>query len=162
MRCDAYLGLGSNMGDRLGYLRAAVRELAAASEKLTVSSAYETEPVGIIDQPRFLNAACRISTRLSPWELLDVVRGIEAKQGRRRTVVGGPRTLDIDILLYGGLVMDTPELTIPHPRMHERAFVLVPLAEIAPDVVHPVLEETVAALLARLRGPRGVGVKLSL
>ncbi|MBM3948095.1 MAG: 2-amino-4-hydroxy-6-hydroxymethyldihydropteridine diphosphokinase [SAR202 cluster bacterium] len=162
MRHDAYLGLGSNMGDRLGYLRAAVRELAAISEKATASSAYETEPVGITDQPLFLNAVCHIVTRLDPWELLDTVRGIEAKYGRQRTVVGGPRTLDIDILLYDGLVMETPELTIPHPRMHQRAFVLVPLVEIAPDVVHPELKATVSALLAKLREPRGVGVRQPL
>lgn len=142
----AYLGLGSNMGIREEYLARAVAQLAShPGVKLTrTSSVYQTEPWGYTDQARFLNAVAEVYTALSPEELLDAARAVEAAAGRRREVRWGPRTLDVDILLYGPAAggveeiarhtVSTDELVIPHPRMWERAFVLVPLAELAPGI----------------------------
>ena len=142
----------SGMGGREANLRAAIAQLGQLGTVLAVSSFYETEPVGYLDQPRFLNAAALLRTTLSPLELLQALLGIEQKLGRNRaaTVPKGPRTLDLDLLLYRDSVLNTPELTLPHPAMEERLFVLEPLAEIAPELVHPVLGLTVRQLLAML------------
>ena len=134
---SAYLGLGSNLGDRRANLARAVERIGAA--RLTAiaarSSLYATAPVGVTDQPEFLNAVVEVRTALEPVELLDACLGIERELGRIRTVRWGPRTIDIDVLLVEGIALDEERLTLPHPRMTERAFVLVPLAEIAPGIV---------------------------
>lgn len=131
-----YLSLGTNQGDRLALLRTAVARLAALGPVVT-SSCYETAPVGLTDQPDFWNIAVRLETALAPHDLLEATQRIEAELGRTRTVRWGPRTMDIDILLYDHVVLDTPALTIPHPRLHERAFVLVPLLELWPAAALP-------------------------
>jgi 2-amino-4-hydroxy-6-hydroxymethyldihydropteridine diphosphokinase len=152
----AYLGLGSNLGDRQGNLNRALEFLSQRLRVDKVSSVYDTEPVGEIKQPRFLNLTCQVNTALPPQALLSLAKGVEAKLGR----VGGsgtPRIIDIDILFYGDQVVDTPELVIPHPRLTERAFVLIPLAEIAPTMMHPVNGKSVATLLQELKeGVQGV------
>lgn len=144
----AYLALGSNIGDREGYIKKAVELLKAHPQirVLAVSPLYNTAPVGFIDQPDFLNGAVAVDTVLMPHELLDVCLGIEKRLGRVRTVRWGPRTIDIDLLLYDDLVINDEDLALPHPRMHERAFVLQPLCDIAPDAVHPVYDKTVKQL----------------
>lgn len=146
----AYVGLGSNLGDRLGYLRAAVRGLSEAGNVVAVSSLYETPPVGYEEQPWFLNAVVAIETSLTPEELLRHLQRLEHAAGRDRPFPNAPRTLDLDILFYDDLVVDRPDLTVPHPRAYERAFVLVPLFEIAPSLRHPTLHQTIGELLARL------------
>jgi 2-amino-4-hydroxy-6-hydroxymethyldihydropteridine diphosphokinase len=143
----AYLGLGSNIGDRAGNLRSALGCLAAHMDVTTVSDMYETEPVGLENQESFLNLICCVRTSLTPGELLTVAKEIEVQLGRTPGVRNGPRTIDIDILLYGDLCLASRDLVIPHPRMTERLFVLVPLAAIAPDVVHPGLHATIRRLL---------------
>jgi 2-amino-4-hydroxy-6-hydroxymethyldihydropteridine diphosphokinase len=144
-----YLSLGSNLGDRAAHIRAAIEALEAAGvHQRRCSSLYATEPVGFTPQNWFLNSVLQAETSLMPRQLLRVVREIERKLGRRRMVQGGPRTVDIDILLYGSSVIRTAELEVPHPRMTARRFVLVPLQEIAPGLRHPSLRQTVAQLLA--------------
>lgn len=143
-----YLGLGSNLGDRLAALRAAVSELAALGQLAAVSSVYETEPWGEPEQPLYLNACCRLDTLMAPDLLHAATRQIEQRLGRqpaRRR--WGPRLVDVDLLLYDDLEISTPTLTIPHPRIAQRAFVLAPLAEIAPDVRIPGVGDPAAALL---------------
>src|SRR6266851_9809661 len=142
-----YLSLGSNVGDREGNLRAAIDELPHSGVAVTrVSSFYETEPVDLREQPWFLNCAVEVETHFDATMLLRALREIEAKMGSRKLVAKGPRLIDMDILLYGPETIDTPDLQVPHPRMHLRRFVLVPLAEIAPEVVHPVLKRKVKQL----------------
>lgn len=152
METTAYIALGANLGDRAANLRAAVEMLAASPgvRVVAVSPFYETEPEGYTDQPAFINAAAEIATTLSPHELLLLCQDVENKSGRVRTLKWGPRTLDLDILMYGETVMDTGELKIPHPLMHLRRFVLEPLASIAPDAVHPVTGKTITRLLEEL------------
>jgi len=137
----AYIGLGSNLGDRAGTIRAALAELAAAPgvRVVAVSGLIETDPVGYLDQPRFLNGAAALETDLPPRELLDLLLAVEARLGRDRSAVPaqGPRTIDLDLLIYENLELDEPGLRIPHPRLHERAFVLGPLAELAPALEVP-------------------------
>ena len=143
-----YLGLGSNVGDRARHLEAALAKLATPELRIVrVSSVYETEPVGFATQHWFYNLVAEAETNLFPMQLLARTSKIELALGRVRTVRNGPRTLDIDILLYGRAVVNTLKLEIPHPRMAERRFVLAPLAELAPDVRHPVNHQTIRALL---------------
>jgi 2-amino-4-hydroxy-6-hydroxymethyldihydropteridine diphosphokinase len=151
MSIITYIGLGSNMGDKLGICRRAVEMLGKAGRVIKVSSFYCTEPVGYANQEDFVNAVVKIETALSPAALLARCHVIEDALGRSRMVRWGPRTIDLDILLYGNQVIDDAELTIPHPLMATRAFVLIPLSEIAPETVHPVLHVTVAQILLGLR-----------
>jgi 2-amino-4-hydroxy-6-hydroxymethyldihydropteridine diphosphokinase len=141
-----YLGLGSNVGDREANLRDAIERLRALGEVVAVSSLYETEPVEFVAQPWFLNCAVALETERMPKLLLAALLAIEQQMGRRRTISKGPRTIDIDILLFGKSVVDTTALVVPHPALHERRFVLEPLAEIAPEVRHPVLKKTMREL----------------
>jgi 2-amino-4-hydroxy-6-hydroxymethyldihydropteridine diphosphokinase len=144
-----YVSIGSNLGDRVGNIHRAVTRLGESGQTVEkVSPLFSTEPVGYQDQPWFLNAALEVDTPLSPTELLEHCQEIESFLGRVRTFRDAPRTVDLDILLYGDRVVDKPGLQIPHPRMTERLFVLKPLCHIAPDAIHPVLGQNIRSLLA--------------
>jgi 2-amino-4-hydroxy-6-hydroxymethyldihydropteridine diphosphokinase len=153
----AYLGIGSNLGERLTYLQLAVDELAAAADVTVVgvSPVYETAPVGGPEQPDYLNAVVAVDTTLTAHELLHVAQGIEAEADRVRTVRWGPRTLDVDVLLVGDERVDDPDLVVPHPRMAERAFVVVPLADLDPEWAAriPADRDTVRPAGLALRAP---------
>jgi len=151
-----FIGIGSNLGEREAHVAAAIGRIAELpkAELVKVSSLIETDPVGVTDQGRFLNGAMELRTDLGPLELLDELQAIENDLGRVRTARWGPRTIDLDILLYDNVVIDGGRLSVPHPLMHEREFVLAPLAEIAPDAVHPATGKTVADMLSGLRGSK--------
>jgi 2-amino-4-hydroxy-6-hydroxymethyldihydropteridine diphosphokinase len=141
-----YLSLGSNLGDRVANLRTALDELGELGTVDAVSSFYETEPVELAAQPWFLNCAAKLDTEKMPRQLIAGILAIEQSMGRQRRQKNGPRIIDIDILLFGTSVIDAPSLTVPHPKLHERRFVLEPLVEIAPDVRHPVFKRTMREL----------------
>ena len=152
----AYLGLGSNLGNREDNLRGALDLLCRQMTLTALSSVYESAPWGYTPQPPFLNLACAVETHLSPTELLALAQEVEGKLGRTPTFRYGPRRIDVDILLYGDQVVATVGLQIPHPGMAERAFVLVPLAEIAADLAHPSLKRSIGELLADVAGKETV------
>jgi len=149
----AFVGIGSNLGDRERNIRRAVDEIAAMpfTKLVTVSSLYDSEPVGEVEQGNFVNAVALIETELAPNRLLWNLMLIEQRMGRARTIRWGPRTIDLDIILYGKSVVDEDGLVIPHPEMDKRAFVLIPLIEIEPDLVHPRSKEPVRKLLRKLK-----------
>ncbi|MFH1381771.1 MAG: 2-amino-4-hydroxy-6-hydroxymethyldihydropteridine diphosphokinase [Chloroflexota bacterium] len=153
-----YLSLGSNVGNREENLKKAVAMLAERMRVGKVSSIYDTDPLGVANHPRFLNLVCEVTTTLPPAALLAAAKGIEMRMGRAPAQPGTPlpRPIDIDILFYGDQVVKTPDLVIPHPRLSERAFVLVPLSEIAPDFIHPVSKKKVWELLKKVSGKAGV------
>jgi len=157
MRKVVYLSLGSNLGDRAANLGQAVGQLAELGAVVSVSSFYETEPVGTGPQPWFLNCAVRLDTEKMPRQLMAAILHLEESMGRQRRMEKSPRPIDIDILLFGSSIVDLPSLTIPHPRLHERRFVLEPLSEIAPDARHPVFKRTIRELRDGL--PPGQPVK---
>ena len=145
-----FIALGSNLQDRLENLRTAISHLPPRILPVTCSSIYETAPWGYLDQPYFLNQVIQATTDLSPEELLVYLKGIEIRMGRQPGIKLGPRLIDLDILFYGDLVLNTLSLKVPHPFLHQRSFVLVPLAELAPEKLHPVLKISVKDLLAEV------------
>jgi len=155
-RTVVYLGLGSNLGDREEQLNRAIELLAAKLDLEMTSSTYETEPVGYVEQPRFLNLVCRGYTELTPGQLLRLAKDIESEMGRVPSFRDASRPIDIDILFYDDEIIKTHNLTIPHPRLAERAFVLIPLAEIAPEMMHPGLKRSIGEMAATVDGRDGV------
>jgi 2-amino-4-hydroxy-6-hydroxymethyldihydropteridine diphosphokinase len=151
-----YLSLGSNLGDREANLRIAIEKLRDVGDVVAVSSFYETEPVEVTAQPWFLNSAVKFDTKKMPRQLISAILTIEQGMGRQRKQQKGPRTIDIDILFFGSSIIDIPSLTVPHPHLHERRFVLEPLAEIAPDVRHPIFKRTIRELRDALPGGQTV------
>ena len=150
MLAEAYLGLGSNLGDRRANIERGLAMLRRLGVVTAVSSMRETSPEGFSRQPPFLNAACRMWTRLDPFQLLAKVQAAERAVGRHRAFPNAPRTLDIDILVFGRAVLEAPHLILPHPRLRERRFALEPLFEVAPELQHPATGENVANMLSRL------------
>jgi 2-amino-4-hydroxy-6-hydroxymethyldihydropteridine diphosphokinase len=152
-----YLSLGSNLGDRDANLQTAIAKLGEIGNVVGVSSFYQTEPVELTAQSWFLNCAVKFETEKMPRQLISAILNLEQSMGRQRKQKKGPRTIDIDVLLFGSSIIEIPSLTVPHPRLHERRFVLEPLAEIAPDARHPVFKRTVRELRDAL--PAGQTVK---
>lgn len=154
----AYIGIGSNLGDKIGQCRRAISKILAipGQRLLAQSSFYKTRPIGFIDQDWFINGVIQIETDLEPLWLLWRLKEIELKMGRKETSRWGPRAIDLDILLYDDLEMKTEELEIPHPRLKERQFVLIPLMEINPNLIHPTLKKTMRELLSEIREDQGV------
>jgi 2-amino-4-hydroxy-6-hydroxymethyldihydropteridine diphosphokinase len=150
MNHTVYIALGTNLGDRLANLRLAIESMPPEIIVLAESHVYETPPWGYENQPAFLNMVIKAETSLEPEALLIYLKQIEVELGREQNFRWGPRLIDLDILFYDDLVLDSPPLVIPHPRLHERAFVLVPLMDIAPDLIHPVFQRSVSDLLADL------------
>lgn len=161
MKKLVYLSLGSNLGDRKANLETAIARLGGLGTVKSVSAFYETEPVEFAPQPWFLNCALILETELMPRRLLASLQSIEQEMGRRRLQPKGPRNIDIDILLFGNSVVDTRELVIPHPALHQRRFVLEPLAEIAAEVRHPVFKRTIRELRDALPHTTGTVKKLT-
>ncbi|MGD0856072.1 MAG: 2-amino-4-hydroxy-6-hydroxymethyldihydropteridine diphosphokinase [Dehalococcoidia bacterium] len=147
---EVFIGFGSNMGDRQAYLNSAVGLLAQECEIIQVSSIFETEPEGFTDQPDFLNCVVKGETGLRPRELLDELKSIEKTMGRKPSFRNAPRPIDLDIIFYGDEIVKEAGLEIPHPRLQERAFVLVPMAQIAPQFTHPTLHKTMQQLLSEM------------
>ena len=150
MASPIYLALGTNLGDREANLQKAIDSLAPKVRVIAKSSVYATPPWGFTDQPEFLNQVIEADTTLQPLPLLHLLKSIEVEMGREETFRNGPRLIDLDILFFGSEVVEGEIITIPHPRLQDRAFVLVPLNEIAPDFIHPVLNESVHDLLAKV------------
>lgn len=148
MNEEIFLALGTNLGDREENLRIVKESLAPMVLLMQESSVYRTPPWGYLDQPDFLNQVIQVSTALEPLQLLRYLKRIEEQMGREKTFRNGPRLIDIDILFYGRRILKADMLCIPHPRLHERAFVLVPLVEIAPELIHPILKKSASTLLA--------------
>jgi 2-amino-4-hydroxy-6-hydroxymethyldihydropteridine diphosphokinase len=144
-----YIALGSNLGNRLANLNSAIDNFSPQMKVLKKSNVYETPPWGFTDQPAFLNQVVKAETYMQPEPLLHHLKRLEVALGRVPGFQNGPRSIDLDILFFDDMILDSPALKVPHPRMHERAFVLVPLAELAPDLIHPTLKQTVSDLLAR-------------
>jgi len=157
VRKIVYLSLGSNLGDREANLRTAIEKLQEVGNVVAFSSFYETEPVEVTAQPWFLNCAVKLDTERMPRQLISAILALEQSMGRQRKQQKGPRTLDIDILFFGSSIIEIPSLTVPHPHLHERRFVLEPLAEIAPEVRHPIFKRTIRELRDAL--PAGQTVK---
>ena len=160
MRTTAFIALGSNIGSRFDHLKKAVEKIdqLPETEVVNTSSVYETDPVGYEDQEQFLNMAIQISTGLNPFKLLDACLDIELKLGRKREIHWGPRTIDLDILLYSHENIETEKLIVPHPRMHERAFVLVPLLEIDSSIRLPKMERPLISILEDIPDREGVRI----
>ena len=159
MSHTVYIALGTNLGNREANLKTAIEAMLPDVNIIAESHIYETPPWGYEDQPAFLNMVVKAETSLEPEALLQYLKQLEVELGRESNFRWGPRLIDLDILFYDDLVLDTPPLVIPHPRLHERGFVLVPLMDLAPNLVHPVLEKKISALLAEVdaRGIRHVG-----
>ncbi len=152
----AYVGLGANLGDTQKNIASAIERINALGAIIAVSSLYQTEPVGYEDQDWFLNCVLKLDTTLTARELLEALQEIERDLGKKITIRWGPRTIDLDILLYDNQVFDVWDLQVPHPRLHVRAFVLVPLAEIAPEAIHPVIGKTMRELKNELTSSKQV------
>lgn len=150
MNHTVYIAMGTNLGNRLANLRAAIKSMPPEITVLAESQVYETPPWGYENQPAFLNMVIKAETGLEPESLLAYLKQLEVELGREQNIRWGPRLIDLDILFYDDLVLDTPPLVIPHPRLHERAFVLVPLMDVAPELIHPVFQRSASDLLADL------------
>jgi len=158
MRYTAYIGIGSNLGDKIAHCEKAISEILNIDyhRLLSRSSLFNTRPIGYTAQDWFVNGVIKIETDLEPLDLYRVLKAIEIRLGRKGTFRGGPRVIDLDLLLFDDRRIETEELQVPHPRLHERQFVLIPLSEIDPNLIHPVLEKTVGELLKEIKEDQGV------